>query len=215
MPLAWAQLEHLGALEASGNAITEAPAGLGCCQMLVSLDLSANKIAQIPIELGNLTPKKLQTVRLHGNPLADPRIRRFVAQLIADHHGVDARPGRGIAHGERRLERAPIVPFQHHLVGAFGQACVGEDLGPEATVVGDLELLLPRQQQQRLEKRLHVVDRAPHPRQRIQIRLRPVLIPLQQVQGSFEHGDGCPQIVTGIAGEHALPLDEGIEPFAE
>ena len=46
--------------------------------MLVSLDLSANKIAQIPIELGNLTPKKLQTVRLHGNPLADPRIRRFV-----------------------------------------------------------------------------------------------------------------------------------------
>mgnify|MGYP004079512457 CR=1 FL=1 len=29
-------------LEASGNAITEAPAGLGCCQMLVSLDLSAN-----------------------------------------------------------------------------------------------------------------------------------------------------------------------------
>ena len=78
LPLAWAQLEHLGALEASGNAITEAPAGLGCCQMLVSLDLSANKIAQIPIELGNLTPKKLQTVRLHGNPLADPRIRRFV-----------------------------------------------------------------------------------------------------------------------------------------
>ena len=33
---------------------------------------------QIPIEWGNLTEKKLQHVRLAGNPLADPRIRRFV-----------------------------------------------------------------------------------------------------------------------------------------
>jgi hypothetical protein len=34
--------------------------------------------AQVPIELGNLTVKKLQAVKLKGNPLADARIRRFV-----------------------------------------------------------------------------------------------------------------------------------------
>ena len=33
---------------------------------------------QVPIELGNLTVKKLQAVKLKGNPLADARIRRFV-----------------------------------------------------------------------------------------------------------------------------------------
>ena len=43
-----------------------------------NLDLGHNLIEQIPVELGNLTPKKLQSVRLAGNPLADPRIRRFV-----------------------------------------------------------------------------------------------------------------------------------------
>ena len=32
----------------------------------------------MPIELGNLTVKKLQAVKLKGNPLADARIRRFV-----------------------------------------------------------------------------------------------------------------------------------------
>lgn len=32
----------------------------------------------MPIELGNLTVKKLQAVKLRGNPLADARIRRFV-----------------------------------------------------------------------------------------------------------------------------------------
>jgi len=80
LPLCWEQLEHLGVLAAPSNKLTMAPAGLGCLQMLVSLDLSANHIEQIPIELGNLSPKKLQAVRLQGNPLADPRIRRFVEQ---------------------------------------------------------------------------------------------------------------------------------------
>jgi hypothetical protein len=32
----------------------------------------------VPIELGTLTVKKLQYVKLKENPLADPRIRRFV-----------------------------------------------------------------------------------------------------------------------------------------
>ena len=47
-------------------------------QMLVMLDLAGNKIEQVPIELGSLTVKKLQSVKLKANPLADPRIRRFV-----------------------------------------------------------------------------------------------------------------------------------------
>ena len=34
--------------------------------------------SQVPIELGNLTVKKLQAVKLKDNPLADARIRRFV-----------------------------------------------------------------------------------------------------------------------------------------
>jgi len=75
---AWESLEHLGTLAAPNNLLTVAPPGLGCLQMLVSLDLCDNKIAQIPMELGALSPKKLQAVRLVGNPLADPRIRRFV-----------------------------------------------------------------------------------------------------------------------------------------
>ena len=33
---------------------------------------------QVPIELGNLTVKKLMATKLKGNPLADARIRRFV-----------------------------------------------------------------------------------------------------------------------------------------
>ena len=35
---------------------------------------------QVPIELGNLTVKKLQAVKLQGNPLSDARIRRFVEE---------------------------------------------------------------------------------------------------------------------------------------
>ena len=34
----------------------------------------------MPIELGQLTIKKLQAVKLQGNPLADARIRRFVEE---------------------------------------------------------------------------------------------------------------------------------------
>ena len=76
--LAYESLEHLGTLAAPNNKITRLPRQVGCLPMLVSLDMSHNKIQQIPVELGNLTVKKLQTARFAGNPLADPRIRRFV-----------------------------------------------------------------------------------------------------------------------------------------
>ena len=35
-------------------------------------------LSQVPIELGNLTVKKLMACKLKGNPLVDARIRRFV-----------------------------------------------------------------------------------------------------------------------------------------
>jgi len=80
LELSWPSLQHMGTLAAPKNEITKASPGLGELQMLVSLDLAHNKIQQIPIELGKLNVKKLQSVRLQGNPLADPRIRRFVEQ---------------------------------------------------------------------------------------------------------------------------------------
>jgi hypothetical protein len=45
-----------------------------CLALLALLALSS----QVPIELGNLTVKKLMACKLKGNPLADARIRRFV-----------------------------------------------------------------------------------------------------------------------------------------
>ena len=80
LPLYWEKLEHMQTLAAPHNQIVSMPAGLGALQMLVSLDLAANAIEQVPIELGNLTVKKLQAVKLQGNPLADARIRRFVEE---------------------------------------------------------------------------------------------------------------------------------------
>jgi len=72
------EMEHLSTLAAPANRISRLPPGIGSLPMLAALDLSGNQVRQVPIELGSLSPKKLQTVRLAGNPLADPRIRRFV-----------------------------------------------------------------------------------------------------------------------------------------
>jgi len=47
--------------------------------MLRELTLTNNKIEAVPFELSNLTPKVLQVVALQGNPIGDPRIRRFIA----------------------------------------------------------------------------------------------------------------------------------------
>ena len=54
LPLAFEELEHMHMLAAPNNAIEVAPRAIGCLQMLVTLDLSHNRIAQIPIEWGNL-----------------------------------------------------------------------------------------------------------------------------------------------------------------
>lgn len=78
LPLAWAKVEHMETLAAPHNQIRVFPPGLGQLQLLVNIDLAGNLIEQVPIELGTLTVKKLQSVKLGDNPLADPRIRRFV-----------------------------------------------------------------------------------------------------------------------------------------
>jgi hypothetical protein len=76
----WEKLEHMQTLAAPSNQITILPPGVGSLQQLVSLDLSDNAIEQVPIEMGQLTVKKLQSVKLRDNSLADPRIRRFVEE---------------------------------------------------------------------------------------------------------------------------------------
>ena len=78
LPLAFESLEHLVTYAAPGNAIATFERGLGGCQQLQTIDLASNKIVEVPIELGNLTVKKLQSVVLKDNPLRDARIRRFV-----------------------------------------------------------------------------------------------------------------------------------------
>ena len=78
LELAWPMLEHMQSLAAPHNAIVAMPPGIGVLPMLSTLDLASNAIEQVPIELGQLTVKKLLHVRLAGNPLKDPRIRRFI-----------------------------------------------------------------------------------------------------------------------------------------
>jgi len=78
LPLAFESLEHLATYAAPANQIVTFERGLGGCQQLQAIDLASNKIAEVPIELGNLTVKKLQSVVLKDNPLRDARIRRFV-----------------------------------------------------------------------------------------------------------------------------------------
>jgi hypothetical protein len=53
---------------------------------------------QIPIELGNLSPKKLQAVRLAGNPLADPRCGAI--------GNMTCQPGKTQGHVSMRNKRA-------------------------------------------------------------------------------------------------------------
>ena len=72
-------VERPETLSAPSNALSALPAGVGALSMLTTLDVADNQIRHLPIEMGNLTPKKLQAVSLRANPLADPRVRRIVA----------------------------------------------------------------------------------------------------------------------------------------
>lgn len=85
--------------------------------MLTALDLCDNKIEQIPMALGGLSPKKLQSVRLSGNPLADPRIRRFVEQdapsLVKDLLNHVAKSGCAAAR-QLPLGPATLPPSRRH-----------------------------------------------------------------------------------------------------
>ena len=118
VPLAWAQLEHLGALEASGNAITEAPAGLGCCQMLVSLDLSQCRMTEagtlaIASALSRSRPSRLVELRLADNRLRVSGAHAFPDQLAHAQTIVDGviDPQSDIENGERDGDEVE-VPYR-------------------------------------------------------------------------------------------------------
>ncbi|KAG8458552.1 hypothetical protein KFE25_003087 [Diacronema lutheri] len=92
--------EHLRSLSAADNAIAAIGAGVGQLQALRELTLTNNQIDELPVELAELQPKVLQVVALAGNPIRDPRIRRFIEDarpsLVKDllahvrKHGVSA-----------------------------------------------------------------------------------------------------------------------------
>ena len=48
LDLAYGDLEHMNTLSAPNNSIVETPRGIGQLQMLVVLDLSHNKLEQVP-----------------------------------------------------------------------------------------------------------------------------------------------------------------------
>lgn len=70
--------EHLKTLSAAENRISQLSASIGSLQALRELTLMDNAIQELPIELAELQPKVLQVVALQGNPIKDPRIRRFI-----------------------------------------------------------------------------------------------------------------------------------------
>ena len=54
LELAYGDLEHMNTLSAPNNSIVETPRGIGQLQMLVVLDLSHNKLEQVPASSSNL-----------------------------------------------------------------------------------------------------------------------------------------------------------------
>ena len=89
--------------------------------------------------------------------------------------------------------------------GFFGDD--GDDVGAAGTGAA-----LARQRQQRLEQRLHLGGGTTHAPERIPVPLRPLRVALEEVQRSLEYRQGCAQFVPGVAREHALALDGGVEP---
>ena len=71
-------------------------------------------------------------------------------------------------------------------------------------------IFFTRQHQQRLQQRLHVFHRAPHPHQRLALEGGTVLNLLQQLEAALEHRHRRAQFMTGIAREYPLTLNESI-----
>ncbi|WP_117208282.1 COR domain-containing protein [Allorhizocola rhizosphaerae] len=80
------RLFQLRELDLGGNALTELPSELGSLRQLELLDLRENRLTTLPASLAPLLETGQLTLRLHGNPLAEPILdlwRRGGAQLAA------------------------------------------------------------------------------------------------------------------------------------
>jgi hypothetical protein len=78
LPLPFAALQLLDTLTAAENEIQEIGEGVGLLKQLMFLNLEDNKITELPVELSQLSVKKLKEIKLSGNPLRDPKCRRIL-----------------------------------------------------------------------------------------------------------------------------------------
>eukprot|EP00698_Gefionella_okellyi_P006196 TRINITY_DN15609_c0_g1_i1.p1 TRINITY_DN15609_c0_g1~~TRINITY_DN15609_c0_g1_i1.p1 ORF type:complete len:470 (+),score=141.67 TRINITY_DN15609_c0_g1_i1:61-1410(+) len=78
LELPYANLGRLVTLSACRNAITEVSDGIGLLQKLGTLNLADNQIAVLPREMGDLSEKKLLSLQLDNNPIADARVVKIL-----------------------------------------------------------------------------------------------------------------------------------------
>ena len=72
--------ERLVTLSARMNQITDAPAEIHQCSLLSEIFLKNNKIEDVPGEWGELKEKKVRSIELDNNPIADPKIKKMMGK---------------------------------------------------------------------------------------------------------------------------------------
>ena len=72
--------ERLVTLSARMNQITDAPAEIHQCSLLAEIFLKNNKIEDVPGEWGELKEKKVRSIELDNNPIADPKIKKMMGK---------------------------------------------------------------------------------------------------------------------------------------
>ena len=72
--------ERLVTLSARMNQITDAPAEIHQCSLLSEIFLKNNKIEDVLGEWGELKEKKVRSIELDNNPIADPKIKKMMGK---------------------------------------------------------------------------------------------------------------------------------------
>jgi len=72
--------ERLVTLSARMNQITDAPVEIHQCSLLAEIFLKNNKIEDVPGEWGELKEKKVRSIELDNNPIADPKIKKMMGK---------------------------------------------------------------------------------------------------------------------------------------
>jgi hypothetical protein len=128
-----------------------------------------------------------------------------LARQVADHHA---------EHARRRMQARRRARIDHELHGLAGQQwprlfdLLVDDVGDEEILPLRLDFAFAREQQERVDHRLHVADRALHPRQRAVYTLGQVRVALHEVAGNADDGQRRAQLVARVAGEIALAMHE-------